>query len=551
MDDINFKELLVRKPFIRPIPDGYQKFGITSIDMMDPEPDDTLVGMIVTQSDFMREYYPSSHAINDREKYPDVLKKDPETGKWYRQPVTRCSFAFQQIIAIKQIIHICGNDIQMELSSKSSSDSEEKKDVETLYKLRLGWLKKNMEIRFYESVRSIKITGDTAFVGYKDGKNFGSKVFSFISGDKLYPHIDSITGKLTAFARKYKDYDENGNIITEWVEVWDDKYIYRAKRSGKRSGISGYIAKVFGLSGYSIISKKPHGFNFVPVAYFRDDNGACWSNSQDTIEKYEEAFSYFCENNKAFAFPIMYFKGEDVDIHGDLNGSVKSIPMGTEDDAGFLDHQDVSTAFNTELNSLYKAIYEQSFAVIPPELKSGDLPGVAIKLLYSPAIEKAILDANALQGFLDDMVNIFKHGYGWEIGAEADIVNLDLNVWIEPYIHQNITELVTNLATAVQNKFLSHQTASERISMYSKNDEFDRILREKKEEQSMDLLMELKKQDNETKNNIKEQEEQQKLQQKNQSGQDVNTGRGGRPNRSGRVYDENRNWLGRDNWDNE
>ena len=164
MDDINFKGLLVRKPFIRPIPDGYQKFGITSIDMMDPEPDDTLVGMTVTQSDFMREYYPSSHAINDREKYPDVLKKDPETGKWYRQPVTRCSFAFQQIIAIKQIIHICGNDIQMELSSKSNSDSEEKKDVETLYKLRLGWLKKNMEIRFYESVRSIKITGYTAFV---------------------------------------------------------------------------------------------------------------------------------------------------------------------------------------------------------------------------------------------------------------------------------------------------------------------------------------------------------------------------------------------------
>ena len=46
--------------------------------------------------------------------------------------------------------------------------------------------------------------------------------------------------------------------------------------------------------------------------------------------------------------------------------------------------------------------------------------------------------------------------------------------------------MVTNIATAVQNKFLSHQTASERISMYSKNDEFDRILREKKEEQNLD-----------------------------------------------------------------
>ena len=248
----------------------------------------------------------------------------------------------------------------------------------------------------------------------------------------------------------------------------------------------------------------------------------------------------------------MYFKGDDVDIHGDLNGSVKSISMGIEEEAGFLPHQDVSTAFNTELNTLYDIIYEQSFAVKPPELKSGDLPGVAVKLLYSPAIEKAIRDAAAMQDFLEDIINIFKHGYGYEKGIEATLVNLNINVWIEPYIHQNVSELVANVASAVQNKFLSKQTATERISVYSKNDEFDRIMREKKEEQNMDLLLELKKQDNEMQNSIKEQKEVAKINAgKSNGGQDVNTGHGGRPNRSGRVYDENGNWPGRDNWDNE
>lgn len=551
MDGINFREILVRKPFIKPLPIGYHNGGMVTAENVEPEPEDKLVGEIVTQTDFLREYFPSSHTINDRELFPDILKQDPDTKKWYRQPVTRCAFAFQQIIATKQIIHLCGNDIQMELSEKSDSQDEEQRNVTTLYKFREGWLNKNMEVRFYEAVRSIKITGDAAVVGYINGGKFGCRVLSFINGDRLYPHYNSLTGKLEILARRYYDYDDEGNAVTEWVEVWDDEFLYRAKRGAGSYGVIDKIAKVFGFNGFKIVSQKRHGFNSIPVAYFRDNEGACWSNSQDTIEQYEVAFSYFCENNKAFAFPIMYFKGEDVDIHGDLNGSVKSISMGTDDEAGFLNHQDVSTSFNTELNTLYKLIYEQSFAVIPPELKSGDLPGVAVKLLYSPAIEKAIKDASAMQDFLEDIVNIFKHGYGYELGIEASFVGLGLNVWIEPYIHQNLSELVANIASAVQNKFLSKQTASERISMYSKNDEFNRLIREYKEEQSMDLLMELKKQDNETQNTIKEQKVQAKLQDTGGSGgQDVNTGgRGGRPNRSGRIYDDNGNWLGRDNWD--
>ena len=535
MADLNFKELLLRKPWADVMPEGYMSHSYYYSDRLVAEPDDPLRMRPVTQADFLREYYPTGHHINDPIHFPNVVKQDPDSGKWYEQPVTRCAFAFQQIIASKQVIHITGNDVQMELAEKSDNEAAEEQNVKRLAKFRTGWMEKNMEVRFFEAVRSYKITGDAAIVGFYDKRGkFNTRTLSFLDGDKLYPHFDSLTGELDSFVRRYVSLNDNGEETMEWLEVWDDRNLYRARRS-KLEGA--------GRSddGWEIVSEKPHGFNFVPVAYARCDDGACWRAAQRTIELYEEAFSYFCENNKAFAFPIMYMKGDGIEVQGDLNGSVKAITMGEEDEVGFLNRQDVSEAFNTELATLYKLIYEQAFAVQPPELKSGDLPGVAVKLLYSPAIEKAIRDADELQPFVEDLVMLFKHGYGHEMNMEPDMVNLKINVWIKPYIHQNETELFTNMATAVQNEFISRQTASERISMYAKNDEFERITREQKREQEMDLLTETAIQDNQTANNIKEQEETAKI---GQGGQDVNTGHGRM-----RHTDENGNWPNENNWD--
>ena len=193
-----------------------------------------------------------------------------------------------------------------------------------------------------------------------------------------------------------------------------------------------------------------------------------------------------------------------------------------------------------------------SFTVKPPELKSGDLPGVALKLLYSPAIEAASNDAEKLHPFLNTVVRIAKYGIGVEQDMMASMVELPINAWIEPYVHQNKTETITNLATAVQNKFISKQTASERCPDFPMPDEFDRILREQKEEQEQDLLMDIRRADNELQNNIAEEEAVVAIN-NGQPGQDVNTGGGsgrkpGRPNKSGKEWDENRNYPGRNNW---
>ena len=129
----------------------------------------------------------------------------------------------------------------------------------------------------------------------------------------------------------------------------------------------------------------------------------------------------------------------------------------------------------------------------------------------------------------------------------ATMTGLEMNAWIKPYVHSNTQEQINNLATAVQNGFLSMQTASERCPEYPKTGEWERILAEKKEEQQQDLLVELEKQDNQTENAIEEQKATANIQ--NGGSGNVRTGRGaGRPNKSGTKWDENRNAPNENNW---
>ena len=557
----NVRELLVRKPFFELTPIGYMKHSNVSDVVPDTYdgtmPEDTMYWRIKTQADFLREYYPSSHRIMDEKEYPDIWKQNPENGKWYQQKIQRTAFAFQQLIHAKHQLHITGNDIQFELADGDEYDNEKsvEENQKTLNLFKKGWLMRDMEIRFFEAVGAYLKVAECAIVGFFDeNKKFGTRTLSYDRGDILFPHFDSLTGNLLCFARKYYDYDDEGNQKTEYVEAWDKQKFYRFKKAvkqGKVKEVVTKIAKIFGIDNYTLVEEKYHGFQFVPVAYARNDKGPCWSMVQRNIEDYEEAFSYLCENNKAYAFPILSLTGDgdDITITGDdITGSAKTImitdPNGK---AQFLNGTDASDAFATQLNKSYDLIYELSFTVKPPELKSGDLPGVAIKLLYSPALEVAMNDSQELQPFLDQLLRICKFGIGTDENCVATMVGLPINAWINPYVHSNKTEVITNIATAVQNGFLSKQTASERCPDFPKTAEYERIMREKKEEDQQDLLIELQKQDNQTENAIEEERATAGI----QGGKGtIRTGRGkGRPRTVDTDHWGNRKDGSEQNWD--
>lgn len=559
MDVLNIREILTKKPFFT-ISSTRNVMSMTPVtdkhNTVDRDNDKALY-YILSQEEMLRQYYPSGHKINNELLFPDIWKKDPETKKWYKQSITRCALAFQQIITTKHIIHIVGNDVQFELSEdekssqkdglggelEASIELQDDDSTKLLSIFKSGWIDLDMEIRFYEAVRSYMITADCAIVGFiqKDGTP-SFRTFSFLNDDKLYPHVNSITGEIELFARKYYDYDDEGEAVTEWVEVWDDTYIYRCKHPLKPTNVTSFIKTIFGLNGFEIVEQVRHGFPFCPVAYARNEDGPCWAAGQQTIENFEEALSYFFENNKAFAFPILLLSGDGIELHGDMNGSIKSISIDSSaGDARFLKNNDISASYNTLLTKFYDLIYEQTFTVKPPELKSGDLPGVALKLLYSPAIECAICDAQKLQPFLNKLVKMVKFSWGLKKECQADLMKLGINAWIEPYVHQNDSELVTNLATAVQNNIISCKTASERLSKYTKNDEFERILKQLKLKMQMNVEEANLKNTHSTNERIREEKIKSKM-----TGQDINTGGG---KRHINETDENGNREGENNWE--
>ncbi|UEA63044.1 phage portal protein [Hoylesella buccalis] len=495
LKDNELRELLTKKPFTRVKPDGHYNHGERFGNVMEEtETSDFLHRKIVTQEDFLRELDPYGHLINDREYYPDIYRRNPEDGKWYLEEVPRYAFAFQSVILYKHLTHLTGNDIQFELADKK--DDVDARHIYNAFKR--GWQERNMETAWYQLAKSVKATGDGAFVGFMNGKKFAWKVLSFLKGDKLFPHYDIKTGELNLLARTYCNFDETGKVVNRFVDVWDKEFYYCLKSSGDATTavekFKQATLSLFNMSGYSLIQKEPHGFEQIPVAYQRNDMGACWTLSQESIDNYEMAFSRMAQSNHDFGLPIMYVKGEGSEevATQDMSHASKIFFLPSDGEMGFLNRQDASNGYEKELSVLEKQIYTQSFAVTPPELKSGDLPAAALKILYSPAYEKAMSDANEFDGAVDKMVEIFSHGYGVETGKQLKFKSTPIAHYIKPYVHLNETELTTNLSMQVQNGFLSKQTASEK-SVYATPQEWDRILAEKKSEQENDLLFDEKK----------------------------------------------------------
>lgn len=477
-------DILTKRAFVRPMPQFAQTATFTRKPERAKVPKDTTLWQTVSQGQFIREYYTSGHLINDPTYYPDRIKYDEDKKQFFTEKVVRCAFPLQMIITSQHLVHISGNDVRHELTD--SDNNEEKQEL--FLRWQKGWLDENIETRLYYFYKSSYIVGEAALLFYLKDKKMYTKNLSFLNGDTLYPHYDSITGKLDAFARKFSDYDEENNEYVQWLEVWDEKYLRRYRRDVQ--GFRGAVTKVkelFGLDGWVLVDEDLHGFERVPVTYHRREEGACWSFVQDAIDKYELAVSYLCQNNMAYAFPIMVLQGDNVEVQGDIYGQVKAITADKESSIKYLERSDNTAAFELQLNTLLRQIFLGAFAVMPPEVRSGDLPGVAIKLIYSPSLDRAMVDAKEFDHVIDDTNELFTYAYGIQEEKSTQFKSLNILSYIVPYIHQNTAELINNLVQAKSSGILSAETASEQTT-YGKNCEFAKITAEAKEAEKADLL---------------------------------------------------------------
>lgn len=490
-------DLLTKKPFYRLQNSGLTKKSEVPVDSMRYTEKKT-VGMPMTQTDFLEEYYPSAHKITSEVFFPECYNYGEvitETGEkmetMYREETFRVAVPLQAVITVQHLVHMFGNDTHHELTDTKVNDELNTK----FYDYQNGWLVKNMDIALYQLGRSADITGDGALVFYYYQGQIHTKNLSFLDGDLIFPHYDSITGEMDVFARKFSSYDEQGNEVISWVEVWDNEYLTRYKQTttGVR-GVWNRAIGAFGFDGYQVAERRKHGFSRCPVVYYRSkENGPVWNNVQYLVDDIEVALSYWAKACASTANDAYILKGDDVEIKGDPLGRVRAFTMGKEDDVSLLEKKSDNGYFQAYVDRLYKELFRGSFTVEPPELTAGDKPSSAIKLVYAPSLDKAILDAKDYKETIDNCKSLFCEGYGTELGRRTEFMELDKHIysWIIPFVHESTESLVANLVQLKNSELISTTTAVEH-SPYSTNNEADKIFKEMKQQQAADRLYQLK-----------------------------------------------------------
>lgn len=436
---------------------------------------------VMSQADFMREYDVNAHKINSLKYYPNAFMKDKE-GKVAAKIKSRIAVAWQKRILVKRLATLTGNNVNIRLSNSKRTT----KDQQMLNDFREGWENSNMENLIYQAIRADGIVGDVAANLYMANGKVGWRVFSFIDGDVLYPQYDPLTGRLAVFGRRYTIRDSKDNVIDEYLDVWDDTFYMRYKQARKgMAGVVNKVKEVFGSDGWVIDKEKTvHGFPRIPIAYDRYGE-PFWANSQDCADLYELTVSQLAENNQAYALRILYALGGEIEMISNMDGTpamINSADPNTK--LGFLEPAESSKSFELQLNILKEAIMKNSFASETPELKSGsDLSSLTVRMLLMDSYQQALLDAQHFQLFLDDLVELFKYGYGIESGRSSDFEMLKVKAEIFPYVFMSETEQVSNILQLRSAGALSKRTASELAYElgYAINSEYERITAEERE----------------------------------------------------------------------
>lgn len=458
----------------------------------------------ISQYKFLRELDPRGHLILDRRWYKDIWKevpvdeKDEKSGTtWACKPVERVTIPLQNVIKTKIMAYLYGNNMNFDIMELNPNFNQQNSYISFKQK----WILYQFDTAMYEFFNSIMCTGDSAINIYKDNDGITNyKVFSILNNDRLHPIFD-YKGKLRVFGRTFSNKNSLKTKTDSYVEIWDDSNYYlfstdinmwnKSIDIPQWDDINDFDIKTIknNISQYYPVEKKQHGSKKIPIIYCKNEFGACWTPVQYLIDNLEIALSQFFENNKTYAFRIMYIQG-GFEIQGELRDNAKEPRAILLEDPnakiGFADGADASGSFKEQLQQTLDLIKMGGFIVMPPTSLSGDTSGTAIKILYAPAIEQTKNYIHFFNPYIKDIVNLFK----MYISTEEDMSPSDLNTihirpYINPYIPQNDQEVVNNLSVAHGAGYLSSETCQEKDPNATPQEAM-RVRNEKEEESEIE-----------------------------------------------------------------
>lgn len=484
INGVDINNLLMKEPFKVPIPikeaevitDGSKRAIMRQKQQY----------KILSQEQFVCEYYPSGHRIFDREDWKDDWQ-EAETGQYDKdgKPIMkdvqyrlqRRAIALQQMIVTKRLSTITGYPVNFQDSDTQPNEDRKKR----FSNFKQTWLDSNMEVAWYELCESILITGDGAMYMTVVDDKVEYRVFSYLKGDTLIPHYDR-KGNMDMFTRYYTqslvDIRTGQETSAEYVDVWDSSRMYTYQSNA---------------GTWELLESIEHGYGFIPIAYGRIDS-AVWSLVQELIDSFEFLLSMLAENNIRLAFRMLLIKSDgEADVSSGKAGGTTIIKVQNTDDAKFLEKADISTSFELELNTLYDNIMRGAGIVLPNNKSQGDMPVGSSKLRDAPTVEAGMRDAKHLDKTLDDVVRLFKHCIGLLKGNNPTDYNaIRVTGKIDPFTVIDETEHNAMVNQAYANGVITLETAVERSTL-SANDEMSRHERQDKqlrEEEAMKAIEE-------------------------------------------------------------
>lgn len=418
---------------------------------------------IITQEKFLKELDPMSHDVLFDNNLPSICVK-LENGGYQEIKFQRTSLALQEQILASHVIYLCGNPCVLSLRGGNPSD----KDKDNYSTIKEYWVDRNMDGWRTKAVRAQLATGDAGLLFYYDYKNrVKCRLLSYEDGYVIISHNDENGDRLIESVYYA---DSNG---VEYIDSYDDRYMYRMRNSGENAGEDGWVRE----------TTVEHGFSEIPLCTKR--GSVAWDKAQSLIEIYEIIYNIFFVIQKRNGWGILYIRGNLSETTKKLAGNIilQDKSMDGNGSAEFKAPPSPEGMLNS-LEDLFEKIQINSSCtfLLPKDVKSsGDISGLAITLTRDLDLKNAQQGVIEWQNFADKMMRLFKEGLAKELvksgvneHAVTEFAKLRISCKFKIWQPFSATEYNNMLISMKQAGILSTKTAIEK-NTESTPDEAKRI----------------------------------------------------------------------------